>query len=357
MIGTDDYADLLARIDAELGNVPAAAAQATPEPPGETVEDVLAAWRRHGRASGHSDRTISTRAYTVDRLARSVDPLTATREDLTRWLSELTDGRTGVEAKRSSKATYRAQLRAFYVWLVDTGRREDDPSAKLPRVRVARGEPRPFTPAQVDAILAACTQPRSRMVRAYVILACYAGLRVHEIAKVRGEDVQGDELRVLGKGGHEAWLPMHPAVQSLAAAMPAAGWWFPTDAANGHMLRCSVSSAIKRAMRRAGVPGTPHAARHFYGTQVLQSSGGNLRVAQRALRHANVATTAIYTQVADADLRRAVSGVPDPCLGGRHPAVVTSSHSFDLASLNLRLDSNTSPSGSRASTSHRPAGA
>ncbi len=281
-----------------------------PLPLPETLEDVLSAWRRHSMASGHSERTITSRTYTIKGLAKSVDPLTANREQLTRWLSELTNGRTGVEASKSSKATYRAQLRAFYVWLMDTGRREDDPSARLPKPRVSPGQPRPLTPAQVEAILGACSDPRSRMIRAYVLLACYAGLRVHEIAKVRGEDVQGDDLRVLGKGGHHASLPMHPAIQTLAAAMPAVGWWFPTDSASGHVHRCSVSSAIKRAMVRAGVPGTPHAARHHYGTQVLRASGGNLRTAQRALRHANVATTAIYTDITDDALRRAISGIP-----------------------------------------------
>lgn len=61
--------------------------------------------------------------------------------------------------------------------------------------------------------------------------------------------------------------------------------------------------------RRAGVTGTPHALRHHYGTQVLRTSG-DLRTAQRALRHASPASTAIYTQVADDALYRAIAGIP-----------------------------------------------
>lgn len=275
-----------------------------PLPFPETLADVLAAWRRHQLASGHSERTITSRAYTVARLtACGVDPLTATRDDLTRWLSDL-------PAMRSSKATYRAQLRAFYAWLIDTDRRADDPAAKLPRPHTSPGVPRPFTPAQVEAILAACTDKRAAQTRAYVILACYAGLRVHEIAKVRGEDVNGDELQVTGKGGSSAAVPMHPMVAALAAVMPRSGWWFPTRSQSGHVHRCSVSSAIKRAMVRAGVPGTPHAGRHHYGTQVLRASGGDLRTTQRALRHKSVQTTVVYTQVPDDALRRAIAGIP-----------------------------------------------
>lgn len=277
----------------------------------ETLDDILAAWKRHALASGHSDRTITSRAYTLRRLARTVDPMSATRDDLTDWLAGLVDTRTGAPVTRSSRATYRAQIRAFYAWLVSCGRRLDDPSAGLPQPRVPRAYPRPLTPEQVTRLLAACENPRAAQTRAYVILACYAGLRVHEIAKIRGEDIMGEVLRVVGKGGSDATVPLHPRIVELAATMPDRGWWFPAGypVKGTHVGRLAVCQAITRALRRAGVPGTPHACRHFYGTQVLLASGGNLRIAQRALRHADIRSTAIYTQVSDVDLYRAVSGI------------------------------------------------
>lgn len=304
--GSDDVPRAATASDAPTGQTWVMAAL----PFEESLSDVLDAWARHGIAAGHSDRTIGSRRYTVLRLATAgIDPLTADREDLTRWLAELTD-RTGGPAKRSSRATYRAQLRAFYSWLQDVGRRDDDPSARLPRPRVSQGQPRPLSQEDVERVLAACSDPRARQTKAYMILAAYAGLRVHEIAKFRGEDIEGHDLRVIGKGGHEATVPLHPRVQALADRMRADGWWFPSDAPSGHVHRCSVSSAISRAMHRAGVAGTPHAARHFYGTQVLRASGGDLRTAQRALRHQSITSTAIYTQVADDTLRHAIEGIP-----------------------------------------------
>lgn len=277
----------------------------------ESLEDVLAAWTRHALAAGHSDRTITSRAYTVRRLASSgVDPLAATRDDLTDWLASLVDSRTGQPAKRSTKATYRAQLRAFYAWLMDTGRVQDDPSVKLPSPRPGRGVPHPVTPGQVRAILDACSDSRAQTTRAYVLLAAFAGLRVHEIAQIKGEDFLGDEIRVRGKGGTDLTVPTHPVLAELAATMPRSGYWFPSSSPRGHVDRSSVSSAIKRAMVRAGVPGTPHGLRHHFGTQTLISSGGDLRTTQRMLRHASPATTAIYTQVADDTMRRAINGIP-----------------------------------------------
>lgn len=277
----------------------------------EGLAQVLTAWRQHGLAAGDSERTLTSRRYTIVRLTRSgISPMTASCDDLTEWLSSLRDSRTGAPVTRSTKATYRSQLRAFYGWLRKTGRREDDPTEDLPAVRVGRNVPRPLSHPQVQAVLAACSDVRAHQTRAYVLLGAYLGLRVHEIAKIRAEDFDDDVLYVVGKGGKHATIPLHPVIVDLVEIMPRRGYWFPSTTQEGHVDRVSVSLAIKRAMVRAGVPGTPHALRHFYGTQALKASGGDLRMTQRLMRHSNPATTAIYTQVDDDSARRAVAGIP-----------------------------------------------
>ena len=282
-----------------------------PLPLPETLADTLDAWRLRGLAAGHSERTISARVGTIRRLKLAgVDPLAATGAELEQWLAARTAPETGEPIKRSSRATYRSHLRAWFGWLVESGRREDDPSLKLPSAKAPRGLPRPVSPGDVELILAACSDGRARQTAAYVTLAAYAGLRVHEIAKIRGEDIRADEITITGKGGVTATVPLVPIIARLAETMPRQGWWFPTTAASGHVHRCSVSSAISRAMRRAGVVGTPHALRHFYCTQILRATGGDLRVTQRLARHASPATTAIYTQVLDETAARAATSIP-----------------------------------------------
>lgn len=280
-----------------------------PLPFPETLADTLTAWRLRGMAAGHSERTIDARRATIERLSRVVEPLTATHDDLTAWLADLT-GADGEPVKRSSKATYRAHLRAFYGWLAETGRREDDPAVKLPALKPGRGLPHPLSPAEVQSVIDACGDARAAWTRAYVILAAFAGLRAHEIAKIRGEDFRGAELVVFGKGGVTSTVPATPILARLAAEMPPRGFWFPTNSASGHVHRCSVSTAIQRAFRRAGVAAVPHALRHHYCTQVLRATGGDLRTTQRLARHASPATTAIYTQVLDETAARAAASIP-----------------------------------------------
>lgn len=60
-----------------------------PLPFPEMLPDVLDAWRLRGMAAGHSPRTIDARRGTIERLARTLDPMQATRDDLTAWMAAL----------------------------------------------------------------------------------------------------------------------------------------------------------------------------------------------------------------------------------------------------------------------------
>jgi integrase/recombinase XerD len=107
-----------------------------------------------------------------------------------------------------------------------------------------------------------------------------------------------------------ARIPLHPELVALAASMPVAGYWFPADrrgntGGRGCVLPRSVSTIVSTAMRRAGVPGTAHSLRHWYGT-ALVDSGADLRTTQTLLRHASLATTQLYTAVSQRRQREAI---------------------------------------------------
>lgn len=198
-----------------------------------------------------------------------------------------------------SRYTYYVQLAGFYRWLAN----EDggaNTMAHIPRPRLPRSVPRPITTGQLQTLLAIRMHRRTRVM---ILLAAFAGLRAHEIAKIRGQDVDPDArtLHIIGKGGHAATIPLHPLLVEAAETMPRHGWWFPANSRRPgqHVLARTVIDVIGEAMRRAGIPGgTAHRLRHWYGT-TLVASGTDLRTAQTLLRHSNLASTAIYTQVFD----------------------------------------------------------
>lgn len=263
----------------------------------------LGDWVVWQTAAGLAERTRSERHRIVLQAAAAVDasPLEFTPQQLLRWLASI-EG-------RSSRLTYFRALQAWHRYLLDAGLREDDPTAKLPKPREPKRQPRPLATGALERLLASGIRRRTR---AMILLAALGGLRVHEIAKVRGEDVDWDAclLRVDGKGGKVRWQPLPPLLMEVAATFPRSGWWFPsTKDRTQPMRRESVSAVISRAMVRAGVVGTAHQARHWLGTEAL-ASGTDIRIVQELLGHERLATTQLYTLVSAEQKHAAVLRLP-----------------------------------------------
>lgn len=62
-------------------------------------------------------------------------------------------------------------------------------------------------------------------------------------------------------------------------------------------------------MRAAGIHGTPHALRHWYGSELVDR-GGDLRTVQELMRHEWLTSTQIYTRVTETAERRALDRLP-----------------------------------------------
>ena len=259
---------------------------------GQALYPSVEQWKSYMQAIGRSERTVVDHSRVVCVVAgfAGVPPEQLTADQVLAWLG----------SKRGSKpatlSTYTGALRSWFKWCVRFELRADDPMTKIDAVRLPPGTPRPLTDAQVKHLLSAVRRTR---MRAYLTLAAYQGLRVHEIAKIRGEDVDelAGSLRVVGKGGVVADLPLHPYTVEVAKLFPEQGPWFPSYLKEGLTVSPnSVSHAISMFMEAHGVVGTAHQLRHWYATTLLQG-GTDVRVVQSLMRHANIATTVRYTRV------------------------------------------------------------
>lgn len=264
---------------------------------------LLALWKITMQAEGLSTRTTKDWPLIVDRASRATgEPVTEmTTASMRYWLAGFDNANT--------RGTYTRALIAFHRWMHREGHRGDDPGALMRQPKQPPGIPHPCSTVGLHQLLASALPWPTRVM---VLLAAFEGLRVHEVAKLRGEDIDLDAgtLRVLGKGGKHAVLPLHPEVAAVAARMPRTGWWFPGRADPGGPIRpASVSGAIGLAMSRARVPSTAHGLRHWYGTQLVRS-GADLRTVQTLLRHTNLNTTAVYVQVEESARTAAVLRLP-----------------------------------------------
>lgn len=277
----------------------------------ESPDDTLARWR-DWQSMTCGANSVRQRADILERLREhaatrsgrmldDVDPRTLTAEDVSSYMA----AKPGWSA--NTRSTYFRHLRSWFDFLHQTGRTPTNPVAALRRPRARQGVPSPLTEREVAAVFAGVHQD----LWAMMALALYAGLRAHEVAMFRAEQIRGQYLVVLGKGEKPARLPLATQLADLAYRMPGDGWWFPSSlSGTGHVTEDSISKRVAARFREVGVPtGSIHRLRHTYGTLVHRAHR-DLLVTQRLLRHASVATTMIYAAVEDDDMASALTGLP-----------------------------------------------
>jgi len=184
----------------------------------------------------------------------------------------------------------------------------DRPEAtlRMTRMRVPMHVPVVLTPAEVSRLVAALTSDK---LRALVMLAYGAGLRVSEACGLRIDDI--DPKRMLlhvrhAKRGRERHVMLSPRLLATLRAYwkvsrPAGPYLFPGRGGHALFRRESVSVAIKKAARKAGITGrvSPHTLRHCFATHLLDA-GTDLRTLQVLLGHASLKSTMAYLHVSAA---------------------------------------------------------
>lgn len=251
-----------------------------------------------------SKATIKARvSFTAARFRQWGGPDGFTKERVTDYLADL----VREDRKEWTISTYFTHLTAFCEYMTDSERFDVDPMMGVRVPTRPKSEPHPLSDAEVDRVLSVVTGT----VRDYFLLALYVGLRAHEVAQLRGEDVQKEGIRVKGKGRKIATLPCHPLIWEMAERYPRAGYWFPSDDGEGHVPMQRVSAAVSKFFDGLGIDGGIHRGRHAYCTRLIRS-GVNIREVQHLMRHTNLATTAGYAAVDENQLMAAVMRLPMP---------------------------------------------
>lgn len=214
------------------------------------------------------------------------------------------------ELKRMTSA-----LRSFLRYAQLQGEVESGIVAAVPAVAswsATPALPRAISSEHARRALDACDRCTAIGRRNYAVLLLLArlGLRAGEVVALLLDDVDWDagRMRVRGKGGRDAWLPLPTDVgQAIAAYLQHAR----PNAPDRHLfLRASapirglrsgmaVASIVAHALRRAGID-TPHRGahqfRHALATQMLRR-GASLAEIGELLRHRSPQTTALYARV------------------------------------------------------------
>ncbi|TXN43861.1 site-specific integrase [Methylobacterium sp. WL7] len=218
-----------------------------------------------------------------------------------------------------SAATVNRTLEILRTILLRAARLWQEPTAPVDWRRHMMSEPqervRELKGDEEEAMFAALRPDYHAIVR----FALMTGCRLNECVSLRWKDVDwgARQLWIFGKGDKLAPVPLPPSVRALLWPLqgehPEFVFTYIADRArDGRRAgqRYPITyEGLKTAFRRDVKPVVAgyrfHDNRHTAATRVLRASG-NLKVAQRMLRHADIATTSKYAHVMHEDVLEAM---------------------------------------------------
>lgn len=203
-------------------------------------------------------------------------------------------------------------LRVFFAWLNAEGGRPDNPAELLESPRLWSTLPELLSPKEIDRLIDSVRGKPRRRLRTHAILEVLygCGLRISELVNLRIENINLPRryLLCLGKGSRERMVPFTKAVSGslrrwLDKGRPAylgetSSPFLFVGQKKTPLSRQHVWLELKNLAKAADLGKNiyPHIFRHSYATHLL-AGGGDLRVVQELLGHADIMTTQRYTQV------------------------------------------------------------
>lgn len=249
---------------------------------------------------------------------------TATRDQIRQYLAHLVQKGSAP----STQARRLSALRQYFAFLYAEGWRGDDPTTAIDAPRRAQTLPRILSQQDIEALIEAARKvaeesPEGVRLLCMLEVLYAAGLRVSELvtlplAAARSRDAF---LVVRGKGSKERLVPLNPSARAATrdylvvreqflspAARAGERYLFPSRGGQGHLTRQRCYQLLKELALKAGIDPeklSPHVLRHAFATHLVEG-GADLRSVQTLLGHSDIATTQIYTHVANERLRATV---------------------------------------------------
>lgn len=241
-------------------------------------------------------------------------PETILPAHLTGWLAHCrADGLASASVKLMSVA-----LKVFFRFLHSRKVITSDPAEFLVIPKIEAYLPGTLNEMEAGQLLESITSsaPFDLRDRAMLELLYGSGLRISELVEARLEHLLLEEeiIRVTGKGNKTRLIPLgrkasHAIGEWLRTGRPG----FVNERTGSHLFlsvrgrgltRARCWQIVRERARNAGLETAvyPHLLRHSFATHLLDN-GADLRVIQEMLGHANIATTQIYTHVAQPRLK------------------------------------------------------
>lgn len=213
----------------------------------------------------------------------------------------------------STRARHMVTVRGFYQFLHSVGILKQNPAKLVELPKKGLKLPEVLDVEQIARLLSAPRKdkPAGKRDAAMLELLYAAGLRVSELIHLQmtAVNLEAGFVRVLGKGSKERVVPIgRKALESIREYLEKGrrlllkehpSRYMFVARAGRPMTRQGFWKLLKRYALEAGIKQrvTPHSIRHSFASHLLEG-GADLRAVQMMLGHMDIATTQIYTHVA-----------------------------------------------------------
>jgi integrase/recombinase XerD len=243
---------------------------------------------------------------------------------------EISDYLADLSARHMAAATLarrRSALTQWYKFLISERLVAENPVLLVRGPKRTRTLPKLLTREEVQRLIASAhvdsTLDAVRL-NALMEIIYASGMRVSELVTLTMQHIQRDPKHkkqiqpyflITGKGSKDRIVPLHAAaLKALQDYLSVrdqfipknreSKFLFPSHSKQGHLTRQRFGQLLKALCITANIDParcSPHTLRHSFATHLLEG-GADLRVIQELLGHSDIATTQIYTHVADSRL-------------------------------------------------------
>lgn len=208
-------------------------------------------------------------------------------------------------------------LRTFYNFLTCEEIVSRNPTLKIKKIKGTKKVKNAFTEEELERIRDACRNRNGLNVKhlALVELLISTGCRASEASNIQLGDIDGDRIKILGKGNKERWvyinarakiaLENYLKVRKSNSPYLFIGENIVTHEQTEKFGPETVNGIVKQIAKRAGVENAhAHKFRRTAATLALRR-GMPIELVSKMLGHEQIGTTQIYLELTDEDLANA----------------------------------------------------
>ena len=227
-----------------------------------------------------------------------------TKQDVINYLKFLDE----CKLSNATISRHLSSLRTFYNYLVNHNIIKTNPFNRVSNPKKEKKLPTYLYEDEIRNILDNLSDEDIYKRRDRLIMELFysTGMRLNELSNIKINDINGDEIRVLGKGRKERIVYLDKVAKKLLndyldndrREFKPIDSYLILNKDGKRLSNRSIENIVNHIIKEASIKKhvTPHTIRHSFATHML-NNGCDLKVVQELLGHESLSTTQIYTHI------------------------------------------------------------